>query len=134
MVNFHVLSPDAHAARARYQSDLLTAGPWTFISGLSPIDLADDKVLLADHIEGQTMKVLNNFLLLAAKVQLGKSNIVHVNVHLTKFEKFYDRMNKVYGGFFAGERLPVRTCLGVSHLARGALVEMDFVLNNDSIS
>jgi enamine deaminase RidA (YjgF/YER057c/UK114 family) len=31
-------------------------------------------------------------------------------------------------GFFAGDRLPARTVLGVNHLTRGSQVEMDFVL------
>ncbi len=37
-------------------------------------------------------------------------------------------MNAVYVRFFDAARLPARTCVGVSHLTRGALIEMEFVL------
>jgi 2-iminobutanoate/2-iminopropanoate deaminase len=37
-------------------------------------------------------------------------------------------MNSAYVGFFPADHLPVRSCVGVAQLTRGALVEMDFVL------
>jgi enamine deaminase RidA (YjgF/YER057c/UK114 family) len=36
-------------------------------------------------------------------------------------------MNAVYASFFAADRLPARTCVGVTALARGCLVEIDFI-------
>jgi 2-iminobutanoate/2-iminopropanoate deaminase len=36
-------------------------------------------------------------------------------------------MNAVYRSYFAAERLPARTCIGVTSLARGALVEIDLI-------
>jgi 2-iminobutanoate/2-iminopropanoate deaminase len=41
-------------------------------------------------------------------------------------------MNAVYLGFFQDERLPARSCIGVSALTRGAQVEMDFVVSTRS--
>jgi 2-iminobutanoate/2-iminopropanoate deaminase len=36
-------------------------------------------------------------------------------------------MNAVYQSYFAPGRLPARTCIGVTGLARGALVEIDLL-------
>jgi enamine deaminase RidA (YjgF/YER057c/UK114 family) len=36
-------------------------------------------------------------------------------------------MNQVYKGYFPPQRLPARTCIGVTGLARDALVEIDMV-------
>jgi enamine deaminase RidA (YjgF/YER057c/UK114 family) len=36
-------------------------------------------------------------------------------------------MNAAYAAFFTPGRLPARTCVGVTALAKGALVEIDFV-------
>jgi len=36
-------------------------------------------------------------------------------------------MNAVYQSYFAPGRLPARTCIGVTALARGALVEIDLL-------
>jgi len=36
-------------------------------------------------------------------------------------------MNKVYRDYFTEDRLPARTCIGVTALARQALVEIDMV-------
>jgi enamine deaminase RidA (YjgF/YER057c/UK114 family) len=36
-------------------------------------------------------------------------------------------MNAVYASYFPPERRPARTCIGVTGLARGALVEIDMI-------
>jgi enamine deaminase RidA (YjgF/YER057c/UK114 family) len=36
-------------------------------------------------------------------------------------------MNAVYAQYFPDGRRPARTCVGVTALARGALVEIDFI-------
>ena len=49
-------------------------------------------------------------------------------VFLTRFEEDYEReMNKVYLSYFAPDRLPARTCIGVTALARDARIEIDFI-------
>ncbi len=53
--------------------------------------------------------------------------IVFARVYLTQFEHDYAAMNAVYQTYCAPGRLPARTCIGVTGLARGALVEIDLV-------
>jgi 2-iminobutanoate/2-iminopropanoate deaminase len=120
---------EAGAARAMLASDIVLAGGWGFLSGLLPIDLADDRVPLPEGVERQTRKIFANLEMLLQKAGLAKENVVSVRVSLVEFPRLYERMNDAYAGFFAPDRLPVRGCVGVSHLPRGAQIAMDFVLS-----
>ena len=48
-------------------------------------------------------------------------------VFLTRFEQDYEAMNRVYAQYFAAGMRPARPCVGVTALARGALVEIAFI-------
>ena len=39
----------------------------------------------------------------------------------------FKKMNKVYASYFDKNRLPARTCIGVTGLAVGASIEIDFI-------
>jgi enamine deaminase RidA (YjgF/YER057c/UK114 family) len=125
-VEFFSLGP--RSARARLASDMVLAEDWAVIAGVQPIDLDNDRVPLPDGIEGQTRKVLANLERLLEAGGLRKSDIVQVRVALVDLARLYERMNLAYVESFAGERLPARSCIGVAALARGALVEMDFLV------
>jgi len=116
-------------ARAALASDIVLVNGWGFLCGLLPTDLDDDRVPLPEGIERQTRKVFANLEVLLQRAGLGKENVVSVRVSLVEFPRLYERMNDAYGGFFAADRLPARSCIGVSHLTRGAQIAMDFVLS-----
>jgi enamine deaminase RidA (YjgF/YER057c/UK114 family) len=48
-------------------------------------------------------------------------------VYLTRFKEDYAAMNDTYRGYFPADRLPARTCVGVTGLAYDALIEIDLV-------
>ena len=48
-------------------------------------------------------------------------------IYLTRFKQDYAAMNDTYRGYFPPDRLPARTCVGVTGLAYDALVEIDLV-------
>ena len=48
-------------------------------------------------------------------------------IYLTEFKRDYAAMNTTYRGYFPPDRLPARTCVGVTGLAYDALVEIDLV-------
>ena len=52
---------------------------------------------------------------------------MQARVYITHFERDYAAMNKTYQSYFAEGKLPARTCIGVTGLAVGALVEIDVV-------
>jgi enamine deaminase RidA (YjgF/YER057c/UK114 family) len=58
---------------------------------------------------------------------LGLEHVVAARIFLTHFEEDYEAMNAVYASYFPHGRRPARTCVGVTALAKGARVEIDFV-------
>jgi len=55
------------------------------------------------------------------------SAIVAARAYLMHFECDHGPMNDACRSYFPSDRLPARTCIGVTGLARGALVEIDFI-------
>ena len=119
----------AQAARARLASDLVLAGGLGFVSGVLPVDLANDSATLAEFVEDQAQKVLANLETILQAHGMTRHNVVSVRIHLVEYRRFHERLDQAYAGFFAPGRLPARSVVGVSHLPRGALVAMDFVVN-----
>jgi 2-iminobutanoate/2-iminopropanoate deaminase len=52
---------------------------------------------------------------------------------LTNFGRDYEVMNTVYRSYFPADRLPARTCVGVTGLARDALIEIDFIARRHTV-
>ncbi|MCC6193846.1 MAG: RidA family protein [Burkholderiales bacterium] len=100
---------------------------WVFVTGQMPTDPNDDAAPLPEGIAAQTRRVMDNLVLVLNGVGVGLAHVVAARVFLTQFERDYAPMNEVYRSYFPADRLPARTCVGVTALARGALVEIDFV-------
>ena len=100
---------------------------WCFITGQMPTDPEDDSRPLPPDIEGQTRRVMENLRIVLKGLGLGLEHVLVVRVYLTHFEADYARMNEVYARYFAADRRPARTCIGVTGLARGARVEIDLL-------
>jgi reactive intermediate/imine deaminase len=99
---------------------------WVFVTGQLPFAGAS-AARFPEGIEAQTRRVMENLKHVLAGCSLGLEHVVAARVFLTNFEEDYERMNAVYAGYFAPGRLPARTCVGVTALARGARVEIDFI-------
>ena len=112
------VGPFSHAVRA---------GDFLFVTGQMPTLPEDQNTLVAGGIEEQTKRVMDNLKLVLSSQSLGFDRIAFARVYLVNFQDF-DRMNKVYQSFFSKDRLPSRTCIGVTGLAVGALVEIDLVV------
>jgi reactive intermediate/imine deaminase len=100
---------------------------WVFLTGQMPTLPDDDAAPLPDGVEAQTRRVMDNLMLVLGGLGLGLADVVSVRVFLTNFQQDYAPMNAVYMGYFAPGRLPARTCVGVTGLARDALVEIDMI-------
>jgi 2-iminobutanoate/2-iminopropanoate deaminase len=100
---------------------------WLFLTGQMPTDPDTDKAPLPVGIEAQTRRVMDNLVLVLEGAGLGLEHIVTVRAFLTHFERDYAPMNAVYRAYFPEDRLPARTCVGVTALARRALVEIDCI-------
>jgi enamine deaminase RidA (YjgF/YER057c/UK114 family) len=63
---------------------------------------------------------------------LGLEHVAAARVFLAHFNEDYERMNAVYASYFPPGRRPARTCVGVTALARGARIEIDFIARRNS--
>jgi 2-iminobutanoate/2-iminopropanoate deaminase len=100
---------------------------WVFLTGQMPTDPADDGAALPEGVEAQTRRVMDNLVLVLRGLGLGLEHVVAVRAFLTNFQEDYAAMNAVYRGYFPADCLPARTCIGVTGLAREALVEIDMI-------
>ena len=108
-------------------SHATAANGWVFVTGQVPTDPDDDSAPLPDGIEAQTRRVFENLKRVLAGSGSALDRVVFARVYLTHFERDYAAMNAVYQSYFAPGHLPARTCIGVTGLARGALVEIDLL-------
>jgi len=102
-----------------------------FVTGQLATDPDDDSRPLPDGVEAQTHKVMDNLRRVLEGIGLALANVVCVRIFLTQFARDYAAMNAIYASYFPAERLPARTTVGVTHLARGGIIEIDLVAKRD---
>jgi len=107
-------------------SHAVEADGFVFVTGQMP-DTPAAPGVLPEGIEAQTRATMANLALVLAGVGLGLDHVVMARVYLTRFDDDYGAMNAVYRTFFAPDRLPARTCVGVTGLAYDARIEIDLV-------
>lgn len=100
---------------------------WVFLTGQMPTWPDDPDRALPDGVAAQTDRVMENLKLVLGGMDLGLKNVAQVRIYLTEFARDYAAMNAAYAAHFAPGKLPARTCIGVTALAVGALVEIDMV-------
>ena len=82
---------------------------------------------MPDGIVAQTKAVMENLRVVLMGLGLGFEHVVMTRIYLTEFKRDYAAMNETYRSYFPPDRLPARTCVGVTGLAYDALVEIDLV-------
>ena len=80
---------------------------------------------MAEGIEAQTRRSLENIAAILGEAGCGLSDVVKTTVLLQDMEDFA-AMNGVYASFFT-DTLPARVCYEVARLPMGARVEIDAV-------
>ena len=100
---------------------------WVFVTGQMPNDPGDEAAPLPAGIEAQTRNCMNNLEIVLASMGLGLEHVIVARVYLTHFKEDYAAMNATYETYFARERRPARTCIGVTGLALDARVEIDLL-------
>ncbi len=109
-------------------SHAVAADGWLFVTGQMPTDPHNDAAPLPAGIEAQTRRVMDNLKLVLAGTGSRLEEVVFARVYLTDFGRDYAPMNETYRSYFAPGKLPARTCIGVTGLARKALVEIDLLV------
>ncbi len=100
---------------------------WVFVTGQMPTYPGAPEAALPEGIEAQTRLVIENLCRVLGGLKLGLRDVVRTGAYLTHFEEDYAIFNRIYQSYFEPGRLPARTCIGVTKLARGARVEIDFI-------
>ena len=121
----HLMSPSGPTPVAPF-SHAVRAGDYLFVTGQMPTMPDDPSKVVEGGIEAQTKRVMENLKLVLEGLESGLDRAVFVRVYLVNFQDF-DRMNEVYTSYFPSNKLPGRTCIGVTGLAVGALVEIDLI-------
>ena len=122
---FHMI-PNAPKPVAPY-SHVVEVDGWLFVTGQLATDPDDDSLPLPDGIAAQTHKVMDNLKRALAGTGAGLSDVVAVRAFLTEFERDYAPFNEIYKTYFPPNRLPARTTVGVTGLARGGIIEIDMI-------
>ena len=107
-------------------SHAVEADGLVFVTGQMP-DTPATPGLLPEGIVAQTRAVMANLKVVLAGLGLGLDHVVMARVYLTRFKEDYAAMNETYRQYFPADRLPARTCVGVTGLAYDALIEVDLV-------
>ena len=104
---------------------------FVLITGQMP-DTPERPGVLPDGIVAQTHAVMANLRTVLTGVGLGFEHVAMARIYLTRFKQDYAAMNDVYRSYFAEDRLPARTCVGVTGLAYDALIEIDLIARQPS--
>jgi reactive intermediate/imine deaminase len=108
------VAPFAHAT---------AAAQTLYVTGQMPTGI--DGAVVGGEVSAQTDQVLHNLLRVTELCGGGLADVVSVRAYLLDWDD-YGAFNAAYTKWFTG-RLPSRTCVGVTGLAVGALVEIDWV-------
>lgn len=100
---------------------------WVFVTGQMPFKGTSIDEPYPEGIEAQTHQVMKNLETVLRGCGLSFANVLQTRVYLTRFEQDYPAMNAAYASYFPEGKRPARTCIGVTGLAKGALVEIDMV-------
>lgn len=123
-MQFHMISGGPKPV-APFSHAVETDG-FVFVTGQMP-DTPEAPGVLPDGIEDQTHNVMANLKTVLAGLGLSLEHVVMARIYLTRFKQDYEAMNATYRSYFDADRLPARTCIGVTGLAYDALIEIDLV-------
>jgi len=114
------VGPFSHAVRA---------GDFLFVTGQMPTLPENPDILISGDIKEQTHQVMKNLKTVLRESKSSLEKVAFVRIYLVNFQDF-DQMNEVYKSYFDIDKLPARTCIGVTGLAKGASVEIDLIAKN----
>ena len=118
-----ILTDKAPAPIGPYSQGIDT-GSLVFFSGQIAIDPAAGKIVATD-VEGQTRQVLSNIRALLTASSLTPADVVKTTVFVKNMGDFA-KVNAIYAELFPSEP-PARSCMEVSALPSGALVEIEVI-------
>lgn len=121
-----VISTDNAPKAIGPYSQGIMVGDFAFISGQIPINPATGELVSGEDLitvqAHQSMKNLKNIL---ESQNLSFENVIKTTIFITDMNNF-SKVNEVYAEYFEGT-YPARSCVEVSKLPKGALVEVEVI-------
>lgn len=117
-----ISTPNAPSAVGPYNQAIIYDNI-VYCSGQIAIDPITNE-LVEPNIETQTNQVFNNIKALLEASGSSLSKVLKVNVYLTNINDF-STVNKIYETYFKDTDYPARSCVEVSNLPKGALIEIE---------
>ncbi|WP_375463987.1 RidA family protein [uncultured Methylobacterium sp.] len=114
-------------------SHAVESGGFVFITGQMP-DTPAAPGVLPDGIAAQTGNVMENLGTVLRGLGLGLEHVLVARAYLAHFREDYDAFNAAYRAYFPVDRLPARTCIGVTGLAYDARVEIDLIARRPRVA
>ena len=104
-------------------SQAILSGDTLYVSGNIPVNPADGGI--PDGIEAQTKQVFENMKAVLKEAGMDFSDVVKTTAFLTDLNNFA-AFNALYSDYFIAP-YPARSCVEVSKLPKGVLVEVECV-------
>ncbi|MFO7152838.1 MAG: RidA family protein [Bacillota bacterium] len=105
-------------------SQAIMIGDFLFASGQIAINPATGEIV-EGGIEAQTKQVMENVKNILQAAGMDFSNVVKTTVFITNMNDFA-KVNEIYATYFT-ENPPARSCVEVSKLPKGALIEVEVI-------
>lgn len=118
-----ISTPKAPAAVGPYSQAILSGGT-LYASGQIAID-PKTGILAGSTIEEQTKQVMTNIGEVLGTAGFSFKDVVKATIFITDMNSF-GVVNKIYGEYFT-ENPPARSCVEVSALPKGALIEVEVI-------
>ena len=115
-------------------SHAVEADGWVMLTGQMPTDPAAPDAPLAEGVEAQTRRVMENLTLILRGVGLDLSHVVQLRAYRPASRRAHARFTAAYRSFFPPDRRPARTTIGVTALAVGALGEIDGIARRPEVT
>ncbi len=119
-----VIYTDKAPAAVGPYAQAIHCGDTVFCSGQVPL-VPETGLIAEGGIEAQAHQMFANVKAVLAEGGLDLSNVVKTTVFMTDLSQFAT-LNKIYAQYFQ-EPYPARSCVEVSALPKGALVEMEVI-------
>jgi 2-iminobutanoate/2-iminopropanoate deaminase len=118
-----VNSDQAPAAIGSY-SQAIQAGDMIYTSGQIALDPATGEMVSSD-IKAQTEQAMENLKKVIEAGGSDLSQVVKVTLYIKDMDDF-SAINEIYGSYFT-DNYPARSCVEVSELPKGALIEIEAI-------
>lgn len=104
-------------------SQAVLSGDTLYVSGNIPVNPSDGGI--PDGIEAQTIRVFENMKAVLKEADMDFSDVVKTTAFLTDLDNFAT-FNALYADYFTAP-YPARSCVEVSKLPKGVLVEVECI-------